>query len=179
MNKVEIEDKVYIDINGKTFKLLRGFEDDDRSYMPFAPKLLQVTGKFTLMREDLPNKDWRMIKSNVNGVTVYTIFDKKYAMFESESKTKRIIFFGASYEGAMILAFTYLVHHYSLDYEPEKIEDIAIFYAKEDNRRMQGIQRLTDKGNGEIDAVMVRFTTDGYSGFNDDPDELVEIIEGR
>lgn len=177
MQIVMIDLDVYIDINGKTFKLLRCYEDDDRSYT-FDPRLMQVTGKFTLMKEDLPNKDWRIIKSNVNGVMVYTIFDKKYAMFESQAENKKIMFFAASYEGAMLLAFTYLAHHYSLDVEPEDIKRATTKYLEDKVHGLHGLSKLTDRGNSGIHAVLVRFTSDGWNGFdNEDPDRFIECFE--
>ena len=65
MRRFEHGGKPYIDINGKVFFLIRGFGDS--RYKPSTDFVfVQVTGRYALSKTDLPNDNWRVIRTKGN-----------------------------------------------------------------------------------------------------------------
>ena len=113
MKIIEAKGRTYIDMNGKDFQVLRMYCDmgyGEINSIYFA----QLVGKYTLKKEDLPDKKYVLMRTLACGVRVYTIYRKDFFNFDTQAQRAKWLFAAPTYFGAWYLALKHLVRFHNL-----------------------------------------------------------------
>lgn len=84
MRSHEIDGRPYILINGKTFFLLRGYCIKYDKWV-----FIQVYGTAPLTKDDLPEKNWQLLVTRVQGKRVFTAWKPGY--FDGSNDTQLVL----------------------------------------------------------------------------------------
>jgi len=152
MDTFEYHNKKGISINGKDYFLLRRYKKDLNRFI-----LIQVSGNTPLNKEDMPSKEWEILKSKANSEKVYTAYIKSYFNYETKRKNQTLAFLGASTTGSYFIALKYIARRFNLNFQDQEIYNIALKYAKREieNRHLE---RKYDLGSSETDLIIVEFS---------------------
>jgi hypothetical protein len=105
---ITIQKQPYTVINGKDFAVYRWFEPDRH-----GPLFIQVAGRTTLTKEDLPTDDWIVIPGRSGSHRIATAWRKPWFDYKPDT-TRKLAFLGASTEGSLYLALRYIVRRTGL-----------------------------------------------------------------
>jgi hypothetical protein len=108
MRIITIQKRPYTVINGKDFAVYRWFEPDRH-----GPVFLQVAGRTSLAREDLPTDDWIVLQTRAGTTRVSTAWRKPWFDYKLDA-TRKLAFLGASTAGSFYLALRYLVRRFGV-----------------------------------------------------------------
>lgn len=111
MRIITIQKRPYTVINGKDFAVYRWFEPDRH-----GPIFIQVAGRTSLAREDLPTDDWIVLQTRAGQTRVSTAWRKQWFDYKPDA-TRKLAFLGASSEGSLYLALRYLVRRFGVTAE--------------------------------------------------------------
>ncbi len=154
MRIIIIQKRPYTVINGKDFAVYRWFEPDRH-----GPLFIQVAGRTTLAKEDLPTDDWIVVPGKSGTHRIATAWRKPWFDYKPDA-TRKLAFLGASTEGSLYLALRYVVRRTGLT-----IDDCGIATRSSElittNDLPYYIQRSADTGLTTADLV----TLDLPSGF--------------
>lgn len=108
MRIITIQKCPYTVINGKDFAVYRWFEPDRH-----GPIFIQVAGRTSLAKEDLPTDDWIVLQTRAGQTRVSTAWRKQWFDYKPDA-TRKLAFLGASTEGSLYLALRYLVRRFGV-----------------------------------------------------------------
>jgi hypothetical protein len=108
MHLITISKRPYTVINGKDFAVYRWFEPDRH-----GPIFIQVAGRTSLAKEDLPTDDWIVLQTRAGQTRVSTAWRKQWFDYKPDT-TRKLGFLGASTEGSMYLALRYLARRFGV-----------------------------------------------------------------
>jgi len=108
---ITIQKRPYTVINGKDFAVYRWFEPDRH-----GPLFIQVAGRTTLTKEDLPTDDWIVLQTRAGVTRISTAWRKPWFDYKLDA-TRKLAFLGASTAGSYYLALRYLVRRFGLTAE--------------------------------------------------------------
>lgn len=108
MRIITIQKRPYTVINGKDFAVYRWFEPDRH-----GPIFLQVAGRTSLAKEDLPTDDWIVLQTRAGSTRVSTAWRKPWFDYKLDA-TRKLAFLGASTAGSFYLALRYLVRRFGV-----------------------------------------------------------------
>ena len=108
MRIITIQKRPYTVINGKDFAVYRWFEPDRH-----GPIFIQVAGRTSLAKEDLPTDDWSVLQTRAGLTRVSTAWRKQWFDYKPDA-TRKLAFLGASSEGSLYLALRYLVRRFGV-----------------------------------------------------------------
>ena len=139
------KDKKFILINGKEFFLIQGFPEG-----PYArAKLIfmQVIGKVNLNYEDLPDKDWEIVKTKTPKGNIFTAYVPKFFDYESlERQDRKTFFVGRDKAGSLFLALYVTVRLLRLNYTECQIKKVVESYL-EGKVKVPHFFEISDEGN--------------------------------
>jgi hypothetical protein len=115
MRIITIQKRPYTVINGKDFAVYRWFEPDRH-----GPIFIQLAGRTSLAKEDLPTDDWIVLQSRAGSTRVSTAWRKPWFDYKLDA-TRKLAFLGASTEGSLYLALRYLVRRTGVTIEEHAI----------------------------------------------------------
>lgn len=151
MDIFEYQNKKGISINGKDYFLLRGYKKDWNRFI-----LIQVSGNTPLNKEDMPTKDWEILRSKANSERVYTAYVKSYFNYETKREHPTLAFLGASTVGSYFIALKHIARRFNLNSQDQEIYNMALKYAKREIESRH-IERLHDLGSSKTDLITVEF----------------------
>lgn len=157
MRIITIQKRPYTVINGKDFAVYRWFEPDRH-----GPLFIQVAGRTTLTKEDLPTDDWIVIPGRSGTHRIATAWRKPWFDYKPDA-TRKLAFLGASTEGSLYLALRYVVRRTGLTIDDSDIAGRATELLAT-NDLPYYVQRSTDAGLTSADLI----TLDLPSGFDAD-----------
>lgn len=108
MRIIRVRSKPYTVINGKDFAVYRWFSPQQH-----GPIFIQVAGRTSLTREDLPSDDWIVKGGKDRGNRIATAWRKQWFDYRPDA-TRKLAFLGGSTEGSYYLALRYLVRRFGL-----------------------------------------------------------------
>lgn len=108
MRLIQIQKRPYTVINGKDFAVYRWFEPERH-----GPVFIQVAGRTSLAREDLPTDDWIVIPGRTGTHRLATAWRKPWFEYKLDA-TRKLAFLGASAEGSLYLALRYVARRFGL-----------------------------------------------------------------
>jgi hypothetical protein len=108
MRLIQIQKRPYTVINGKDFAVYRWFEPERH-----GPVFIQVAGRTSLAREDLPTDDWMVIPGRAGTHRLATAWRKPWFEYKLDA-TRKLAFLGASAEGSLYLALRYIARRFGL-----------------------------------------------------------------
>lgn len=108
MHIVTISKRPYTVINGKDFAVYRWHEPERH-----GPIFIQVAGRTSLSRDDLPNDDWIVVPGRAGSHRIATAWRKSWFDYKADA-TRKLGFLGGSTEGSLYLALRYLVRRFSI-----------------------------------------------------------------
>ena len=155
MRIITIQKRPYTVINGKDFAVYRWFEPDRH-----GPLFIQVAGRTTLAKEDLPTDDWIVIAGRSGSHRIATAWRKPWFDYKPDA-TRKLAFLGASTEGSLYLALRYVVRRTGLTIEESGIAQRASALLASETLPYY-LQRSADAGLSAADLV----TLDLPSGFD-------------
>lgn len=94
MRTFDIDGKKYVQINGKSFYLLRGYRHRYDKWV-----MVQVFGTAPLTKDDLPEKNWELIVTKEGGRRVFTAW--KPSFFDGSNEKR--FYVGASRDAGLRL----------------------------------------------------------------------------
>lgn len=103
-----IQKRPYTVINGKDFAIYRWFEPERH-----GPIFIQVAGRTSLAREDLPTDDWIVVQGRSGMHRIATAWRKQWFDYKLDA-TRKLAFLGASTAGSYYLGLRYLVRRFGL-----------------------------------------------------------------
>jgi hypothetical protein len=139
----------YININGKDYFLIRGYKQD---YSKFI--FVQVTGNTPLHKEDMPTKNWEVIRTKSGSERVWTAYQKSLFAYKSTRENLKLAFIGASTEGSYFLALKVMAKRYNLSIGDKSLYSLACRYAS----REFSAHHLTsreDEGNSGVRMALI------------------------
>lgn len=145
MHLVSIAKRPYTVINGKDFAVYRWFEADRH-----GPVFLQVAGRTSLAREDLPTDDWIVVPARSSTHRIATAWRKPWFEYKSDA-TRKLAFLGASTEGSLFLALRYIARRFGTAVEETAIASRATALLTLDLPYY--LHRSTDRGLSGSDLV--------------------------
>lgn len=151
MDIFEYHNKKGISINGKDYFLLRGYKKDWNRFI-----LIQVSGNTPLNKEDMPNKEWEILKSKANSERVWTAYKKNYFNYETKRENPTLAFLGASTIGSYFIALKYIARRFNLIFQDQEIYNIALKHAKHEIESRH-IERQQDMGSSRTDLIIIEF----------------------
>jgi len=160
---ITIQKRPYTVINGKDFAVYRWFEPDRH-----GPIFIQVAGRTSLSREDLPTDDWIVVPGRAGTHRLATAWRKQWFDYKPDA-TRRLAFLGASTEGSLYLALRYLVRRTGVTVEERQIAE-SCSTLLEPEALPHYIQRSRDNGLTPSDLV----TLDIPSAF--DRDDALRLL---
>jgi hypothetical protein len=108
MRLIQIQKRPYTVINGKDFAVYRWFEPERH-----GPVFIQVAGRTSLAREDLPTDDWIVIPGRAGTHRLATAWRKPWFEYKLDA-TRKLAFLGASAEGSLYFALRYVARRFGL-----------------------------------------------------------------
>ncbi len=148
MHTFEHKGQNFININGKDFFLIQGYQTSRGGFC-----FLMVTGKTLLKKEDLPNKNWELLTSKQGREKVQTAYYKNYFRYNTTQTSAKLIFIGGSTEGSYYLTFSPMNRHFGLGVSETHLTKIAVDFVKE-SQRHHSLSKLSDCGNANCNAVL-------------------------
>lgn len=139
MRTFDANGKRYVEINGKTFFLVRFFNAPNKS---FAPVFLQVFGTAPLTKDDLPDKAWELIATRGPEGRIFTAW--KPSSFKPDAKER--LFVGATTAGSVRLLLGALYSDFPADVR-------EAFVARETDFHKNGVRMMTDGGTARVPAA--------------------------
>ena len=146
MRIITIQKRPYTVINGKDFAVYRWFEPDRH-----GPIFIQVAGRTSLSREDLPTDDWIVVPGRAGTHRLATAWRKQWFDYKPDA-TRRLAFLGASTEGSLYLALRYLARRTGVTIEERQIAERCSRVLGQDALPYY-IQRSRDSGLTPCDLV--------------------------
>ncbi|HEX7705221.1 MAG TPA: hypothetical protein VF701_02075 [Thermoanaerobaculia bacterium] len=166
MRIIRIQQRPFTVINGKDFAVYRWFEPERH-----GPLFLQVAGRTTLQREDLPTDDWVVIPGRAGSHRIATAWRKPWFEYKPDA-TRKLAFLGGSTDGSLYLALRYIVRRFGLAAEETAIAGRSSALLANDPPLPSYLQRSTDLGLSGSDLV----TLDLPSPFDrDDAASLLDV----
>lgn len=153
METFEHDGKRYISINGKDYFLVRGFRKNNDRFI-----FVQVYGRTPLHKEDMPGKDWEIVRTKSGGERVYTAYRKKYFKYDSEAAYPTFVFIGASAQGSFFIALSHIRKRFGLDVSDDFLKRFALLYST-DEQKDRRLETIRDDGNSDVEAVLVEFNS--------------------
>ena len=151
MEIFDYKGKKYISINGKDYFLIRGYEKSYRKLI-----FIQVAGSTPLRKEDMPNKEWEILKTKSGKRNVWTAYVTKYFKYDTERENPCLCFLGATTLASYFIALKFIAKKFNLKIEDEQLMKTADECSK--NRRYGGeIKEVDDSGNSGQNLVIVDF----------------------
>ncbi len=132
-----------ININGKDYYLIRGY----KSFGEIV--FIQVSGETPLHKEDLPDKDWEIIKTKSNSDVFYTAYKKSLFRYNTEAKQYRVMFIGATTQGSRYLALKWAANKFNIQYNEERLSRLS------ESEELPHITMMSDIGSTNEKAVMI------------------------
>ncbi len=114
MQIIRIAGRPYTVINGKDFAILRWFD------VGRGPVFIQVAGRTSLAREDLPTDDWIVLQTRSGTTRVSTAWRKPWFDYKVDA-TRKLAFLGASLQGSFYLALRYLARRFGITTDDSQI----------------------------------------------------------
>jgi len=108
MRLIKVHGKPYTVINGKDFAVYRWYAPQQH-----GPLFLQVAGRTSLTKEDLPSEDWIVKGGKDRGNRIATAWRKPWFDYKPDA-TRKLAFLGGSTEGSYYLALRYLTRRFGL-----------------------------------------------------------------
>ena len=155
MRIITIQKRPYTVINGKDFAVYRWFEADRH-----GPLFMQLAGRTTLSKEDLPTDDWIVVPGRSGSHRIATAWRKPWFDYKPDA-TRKLAFLGASTEGSLYLALRYVVRRTGLTIDDAGVATRASELLSTDTLPYY-VQRSADSGLTQCDLV----TLDLPSGFD-------------
>ena len=167
MNTFDHEGKNFISIKGKDYFLLRGYQ---KNYGKFI--FIQVTGTIPLHKEDLPTKEWEILRSKAGGERAWTAYIKSYFNYNTERANPVLAFLGGSTEGSYFITLKYISKRFNLNIENEEIHKVARRYT-EGKLSNYHLSKESDLGNSEVSLLIFDF------GYGFDVEDAKRILKGE
>ncbi len=146
MHIITIAKRPYAVINGKDFAVYRWFEPERH-----GPIFIQVAGRTSLAREDLPTDDWMVIPGRAGSHRIATAWRKPWFDYKPDT-TRKLAFISGSTEGSFYLTLRYIARRFGLS-----VEERAIAARASDLRAADDIpyyvRRCADQGLSTSDLV--------------------------
>ena len=149
MNVYTHQGQKYININGKDYFLIRGYKQD---YSKFI--FVQVSGSTPLNKEDMPTKNWEIIRTKVGPERIWTAYQKSFFSYKTSREDFKFAFIGVSTEGSYFLALKVIKLRYTIPVDEAALYKLACRYA---NRELS-IHHLSsreDEGNSGVKMALV------------------------
>ena len=115
MHLITISKRPYTVINGKDFAVYRWHEPERH-----GPIFIQVAGRTSLAREDLPTDDWILVPGRSGTQRLATAWRKPWFDYKLDA-TRKLAFLGASTEGSLYLALRYVARRFGVSIEDPDI----------------------------------------------------------
>jgi hypothetical protein len=160
---ITIHKRPFTIINGKDFAIYRWFEPERH-----GPIFLQVAGRTSLAREDLPTDDWIVVPGRTGSHRIATAWRKPWFDYRTDA-TRKLAFLGASTEGSLYLALRYLVRRFGITIDEAVVAGRCSNLLGTDELPYY-LQRSSDRGLSAADLV----TLDLPSSF--DRDEAARLL---
>ncbi|MEO6323799.1 MAG: hypothetical protein ABIQ65_04165 [Thermoanaerobaculia bacterium] len=159
MHLIRIQDRPYAVINGKDYAVLRWFEA-----RRVGPVFIQVAGRTSLTRDDLPQADW-LVKGARDGThRLATAWRHPWFDYRLDADRK-LAFLGLSTVGSVTLALGYLARRFGIAADQEAIRARANTLAgRWDGPFLWRLERLEDSGLSESSLVIAEVA----AGFSSD-----------
>lgn len=177
----EHKGKKFITINGKEYYLLQAFTQDSHNKYRVRGEMfifLQVAGRSSLHNEDLPEKNWEIVKTKTPQGVIYTAYDTSYFDWEtapeerSESK-KSLLFVGRTKAGSLYLALHACARLLRIAVSQDDLKD-AVRRGIEKNRTFPLLE-MKDEGNEGNTAYLLKGFGNLYQEMGErDFKELIE-----
>lgn len=110
MRIIKVQGKPYTVINGKDFAVYRWYSPQQH-----GPVFIQVAGRTSLAKEDLPSDDWIVKGGKDRGNRIATAWRKQWFDYRPDA-TRKLAFLGGSTEGSYFLALRYLSRRFGITY---------------------------------------------------------------
>lgn len=167
MDTFELDGKKCISINGKDYFLLRGYQ---RNYDNFI--FLQVSGNTSLNKEDMPTKDWDILKSKVGSKRVWTAYKRNYFNYSTERENPTLAFLGATTHGSYLIALKFISKRFNRSLQDKDIFETAGKYV---NGELSNwcLRKQDDLGNSGTHLILVEFD------YRFDEEKVSEILKGE
>jgi len=146
MHIVTISKRPFTVINGKDFAVYRWHEPERH-----GPIFIQVSGRTSLTREDLPTDDWIVVPGRAGSHRIATAWRKPWFEYKADA-TRKLAFLGASTEGSLYLALRYLARRFGVAIEERDIAARATALTTDD-ALPNFLKRSTDRGLASADLV--------------------------
>jgi hypothetical protein len=153
----------YVNINGKDYYAIRLYGSAGYDGAVSDVYFGQVAGLTPLKAEDLPDKDFELVRKKMKAGRVWTFWRRDFHKFESEAQKAKWLFVGATTSASWFLALTQLVRVHRLGGEITEDmirERAALFSAGQLSKYDFGfnaVDVLEDLGNGGAKAVLIHF----------------------
>jgi hypothetical protein len=147
MRIININAKPYTVINGKDFAVYRWFQPGQH-----GPLFIQVAGRTSLTREDLPTDDWIVLQTRAGVRRISTAWRKPWFDYKLDA-TRKLAFLGASTSGSFYLALRYLVRRFGITTEEGTIAARASDLATGINAASGFIEKTRDTALTETELV--------------------------
>jgi len=108
MRIIKVQGKPYTVINGKDFAVYRWYSPQQH-----GPLFLQVAGRTSLTKEDLPSDDWIVKGAKDRGHRIATAWRKPWFDYRPDA-TRKLAFLGGSTDGSYFLALRYVARRFGL-----------------------------------------------------------------
>lgn len=108
MRIIKVQGKPYTVINGKDFAVYRWYAPGHH-----GPLFIQVAGRTSLTKADLPSDDWIVLGGKDRGNRIATAWRKQWFDYRPDA-TRKLAFLGGSTEGSYYLALRYVVRRFGL-----------------------------------------------------------------
>ena len=144
MNVFDYQGNRYISINGKSFFLFCGYGKGD---ILFA----QIAGNAPLYPEDLPYKNWALVKTKWQKIILYTAYQKDYHSYQSDRIKGRLLFPAKTRQGSYFLLHKHLNEKYGLNRTDTELSRLP------EEPRFGFIEKLYDRGNSGTEIYLLDF----------------------
>lgn len=108
MRIITVHGRPYTVINGKDFAVYRWFSPQQH-----GPVFIQVAGRTSLTKEDLPSDDWIVLGGKDRGNRIATAWRKPWFDYRPDA-TRKLAFLGGSTDGAYYVALRYVARRFGL-----------------------------------------------------------------
>ena len=166
MHLVSIRDRPCAVINGKDFAVYRWF-DGGRN----GPLFVQVAGRTSLAKEDLPNSDWVVKNGRDGSHRITTAWRHPWFDYRVDA-ARKLAFLGGSPAGSLFLALQYLARRFGHDADTRTLTgraaDLAITW---DIPGPHVLEQYQDRGL--TDSVLLVLDLPSYF----DADDAARILE--
>jgi hypothetical protein len=166
MHLITIRSRPYTVINGKDFAVYRWFAPRDQ----YLPVFVQVAGRTTLSREDLPTDDWSVLHGRDRGHRIATAWRRPWFDYKLDT-TRSLAFLGASTAGSYFLALRYVARRFGLPVGEGEIALLSIAFVTDAAFSRHIMTRNEDRALSE--SALVTLDVPSYW----DADDAAEFID--